>query len=773
MEVTQNESSKEDPLLCCRACLSTDGKLFNIHENKLADAFAHITGTPVVKDKLPQHLCSYCGTQLRKCASFRDMCLRTQQCLTAESLKEKLDLGGIRQISRPSNLFLDLTISEVETAEYTDITPADNIKEEPNIITKEPNMANFNKPNINIAGVITKTGTKTQFENQKHVLNIPADKLKYIQKRVRNIENTIRKKMQKAEDDENNASITETKNVRKIENTIMIKTNENDENDAITETKIKMEIEIEEDTSYRVFGEEIKKEFEIEGDHGEVYCDSVKIKTPLKRRKEMKKNLEVKRKKKDVKTPCKSKTKQKRVASKRVKRKIRNAKNNYMPEFDFAKFERDNAVKIVTLSKEEQLEEIAARKKSQNYLESQYKCETCGKAFNAEAAYNNHLLRHDPIEGELACEICSVRYKRQFQVQRHQDVHRLKIVCNECEYVSRTRWQAVRHHEMHAGKTYQCQHCGKTYAKMTTYLSHIRIVHPAQCAACDVCGETFVGEHGLRAHKKRSHAKKPQQFKCTTCSANFHSLEALNRHTDTAGEHRDLRPCEQCGENCASEDKLQEHVKETHPKETCLCDECDMTFPDAKAFQVHNRRKHLNERPKAGRGEYARKYYARRRAALRASSAPSSAPASATARHAPVTLFVCEQCGRVLQNSTLLRQHQEQHQAVRTFACNLCPKSFAVKTTLEKHLRTHTGEKPFQCSKCPLAFTAKGNLKRHYKVAHEGIRENVPCTICGRHLSTKSALALHVSTVHYGQPAPKRNRSKLKRSVNNMEESCS
>ncbi|XP_061727285.1 zinc finger protein 652-B-like [Cydia pomonella] len=479
MEVTKNESSKEDPLLCCRACLSTDRRLFNIHENKLADVFAHITGTLVIKDKLPQHLCSYCGVQLRKCASFRDMCLRTQQILTIEPHKEELESDGIRKISRPSNLFLDLTITKVDTVECIDITSPENIKKEPNI-TKE-----INKPNINIAGVIKKTGSKTQFENQKRVLNVTADKLKYIQKRVRNIENTIKKKMEKSNEDSN------------------------DENDAsITETKIKMEIEITEDTNYSVFNEEVKKELEVEHNNEEADGVSDVNNVPLKRRKEMKKNLEVKKKRIDVKTLCKSKTKQKRaVTSKRVKRKIRNPENNYMPEFDFAKFERENKVTILTLSKEEQLEEIAARKKSENYLESQFKCETCGKGFNAEAAYNNHLMRHDPIEGELACEICAVRYKRPFQVQRHQDVHRLKFLCNECDFVSRTRCQAMSHHDMHAGKKFECQHCLKVFAKMTTYLSHIRVLHPAQCAACDVCGDTFVGEKGLRAHKKRAHAK--------------------------------------------------------------------------------------------------------------------------------------------------------------------------------------------------------------------------------------------------------------------------
>ncbi|XP_063545028.1 zinc finger protein 497-like [Cydia strobilella] len=701
MDVTQTESTNEDPLLWCRACLSTDGRLFNIHEYKLADAFARITGTTVSKD-MPQHLCGYCGMLLRKCESFRAMCLHTQQYLFTE-LKDKLDLEDIRKINT-CNQFLNLTLTDVKTIECIDIHQED-IKQEPISI-------------VDIDGIIKKTDTRTEFANEKHVRNIPANKLTYIKNRVRKIENAIKKKKEITIDDDND--------------------------DIITDTKIKMEID---DSN----SDDIKKELDIDDD--EDASDVNIVKKPMKRQQEKNKKTVLKKNKLEMKNIKSKDTKVREVKKKKVKRKMRNPENNYMPEFDFAKFESAHAVKIITLSKEEQLEEIAARKKSQNYLESRFRCDTCGKGFNAEPAFNNHLARHSPNEGEFACEICAVRYKKKYRWQVHQDVHRLKFVCNECNYVSRDRGQAKRHYDMHAGKTYKCEHCEKSFNKMTSYLTHIRVVHPAQCAACDVCGETFVGENGLRMHKNRAHAEKSQQFKCTTCSANFDSLEALNRHMDTAGEHTDLRPCEQCGENCASEEALQEHVTETHPKETYRCEECDMTFPDATALSVHTKRKHLNQRPSAAADRlYNRKVAARRRAALR------GAP--------PRGQVVCEQCGQIMPNATLLRYHQRRHDGVKPFACSQCPKTFYYKTSLDVHILTHTGERPFQCPECPLAFVLKGHLKRHHKTAHQGIRDNIPCSICGRVFSTKSALTTHVNSVHHGQPWPKRDRSKRKTKTN-------
>ncbi|XP_063392123.1 zinc finger protein 354A-like isoform X2 [Cydia fagiglandana] len=147
--------------------------------------------------------------------------------------------------------------------------------------------------------------------------------------------------------------------------------------------------------------------------------------------------------------------------------------------------------------------------------------------------------------------------------------------------------------------------------------------------ACDMCSETFIGQVGLKMHKARMHAEK---IKCTICSAKFVSIAALNRHTDTAGEHGALRPCEQCGENCASEQALQEHVKDTHPTESHRCEECGMTFPTLSAYDVHHRRKHLNQRySDAGRQRHT------------------------TRKKYPQThkqgQFVCETCGKLMQVS--------------------------------------------------------------------------------------------------------------------------
>ncbi|XP_063545029.1 putative zinc finger protein 66 [Cydia strobilella] len=677
MDMIQDLSRSHESLLCCRACLVTDTRLYNIHEYRLAEAFYRISGAFVYKDG-PQHLCTFCSAALLRCETFRSKCVRAQLCLNSKQHQGELDTDYIRTIDRASHKLLpNLTVNPVQTIECIDVKPPEDIKNEPDID-------------------ITDDSKKTDFKIE---VEVNEDKLEQV--------------FVVTDIDDNDTNKRKRKGSKK---------------------KIKTEIDVDFDDG----ADDGVDSVDIDDDNDDISLEN--IAKSLKKGKVKAKAKKVVKKKKDKPVKVKQ-VKEKPVKELKIKR--RNPANGYLPEFAMAAFENMYSVHVVTLSKEDQLEEIAMRKESANYQESAFQCEDCGKGFVAEEAYNNHRTRHSPSAGNFPCEICKVRFTKQSIRHTHQDMHRLKFFCKECSFVSRTRHQAKQHHEMHVGKTFECQHCGKSFSKSSTYLSHVRLAHPALNVACDECGETFVGQMGLKMHKKRMHAKsvKPEQYKCETCSATFLSVSALNTHTDTAGEHTDLRPCEQCGENCASEDALHKHVGEMHPAETHRCEECNATFASAAAYDLHHRRKHLNQRySDAGRQR------------------------NTTRKKYPQThkqgQFVCETCGKLMQNATALRTHQRSHLDIKPFACNECSKSFTLKTSLQWHMRSHTGEKPYQCPECPLAFSLKGNLDRHHKTAHLGMRQSVPCPICGRIFTTNSCVRVHIKTVHHGQPGPKRDRRK-------------
>ncbi|XP_048002613.1 zinc finger protein 37-like isoform X2 [Leguminivora glycinivorella] len=912
MDGTQNKK----PLLCCRACLSAGGKLFNIHEYKLTDAFTHITGITVDKERLPQHLCVYCSTQLLKSVSFRDMCWRTQQHLNLDA-EEKLTLENVRKINS-SNQYLDLTLTEIQTIECMDVpstdtaiefidtpptdatthfiettidsvdTPADttidgndstdidlplnDIDPEGVNVTLEPNfdftnvddtlkkyktviktnnrsgldiepmyfpllgtgLGHSSNSNTNVETVgdddVNKTEPIMIYENINPVLNVTNEEfrksslkpgqadsnIKRTDTKIKNNRNQKNKKdnsdvkikenkKQKSKEDNSDTKIKENRKQKSKKDNSDTKIKENKKqkiiklarnvkhvgvDGIIKKSDLKVEYENQKQVlniskdklqyikdRMRTIGASIKKKMQKEIGENSANKD---IKISIETKKEVEVDgvsdvniirMPIKMKVDNLKENALKKRidmKMMMMRCRKIRKKMRRVPlNNYLPWFDYAQFEKDFEVKIMILNKEEQLQEIVARKSSRNYLESPFRCESCGKGFNAEAAFNNHTNRHSPSVGAFPCEICALRFRSNGLRHSHEDTHKLKFTCSLCGFVTRMRYMARNHHAMHKGETFPCRHCGKTFLKPTSCLTHMRLAHPTLNVSCNQCGETFVGDFGLRLHQNKAHGKKRQEFKCHTCSANFLNEEALKRHTESAGEHndKDLRPCEQCGENCASETQLQEHVEKAHPKETYRCDECDISFIDTPALETHIQRNHIGKgyapSDRRRRAEDRKHLYLWRKKHVPEKPTTPNNPNKPTIPTNKPQAVVCDQCGRFMKSQTVFRHHiLRDHQNVKPYACNECPMKFFNKGNLQIHLRKHTGERPFQCPDCPLAFSFKANLYRHQKTAHLGIRDSFPCAICDRTYTTKASLTTHVNTVHCGRPWPRRDRSK-------------
>ncbi|PZC75231.1 hypothetical protein B5X24_HaOG206538 [Helicoverpa armigera] len=93
-------------------------------------------------------------------------------------------------------------------------------------------------------------------------------------------------------------------------------------------------------------------------------------------------------------------------------------------------------ITVVTLSLEEQLEEINKRKQSSNYLNCPYQCHLCYKGFNKTLTWKHHLSKHSPNAGDIECNICKYRFKTKRNLQRHALNHGKKYLCNLCSYNS-------------------------------------------------------------------------------------------------------------------------------------------------------------------------------------------------------------------------------------------------------------------------------------------------------------------------------------------------
>lgn len=293
-----------------------------------------------------------------------------------------------------------------------------------------------------------------------------------------------------------------------------------------------------------------------------------------------------------------------------VKKKLRKRKNKDL-KLD---------AREILLSKEEQLEELVARAKSLNYLNSPLKCEYCYKGFIDANAFNNHMEKHDERSGAHECDVCRMRYRSARLLRMHaSSAHARLYRCNRCAHASHTKNQAREHEKWHGGHTYECQLCSQKFSKSTSYLTHMRKSHPTEFV-CNICGKSCIGRHGLLMHKSKTHRRDaecraadgaPSDRFCSECNVQFLSVDAWKRHILTSVKHslhNESNPqCLICGEQFTSGTLLSGHMRE-HEKTLrqttqmsppavklieLACEQCGAKFVNRSKLHTHVKRIHL------------------------------------------------------------------------------------------------------------------------------------------------------------------------------------
>ncbi|XP_073672809.1 GDNF-inducible zinc finger protein 1 [Garra rufa] len=112
--------------------------------------------------------------------------------------------------------------------------------------------------------------------------------------------------------------------------------------------------------------------------------------------------------------------------------------------------------------------------------------------------------------------------------------------------------------------------------------------------------------------------------------------------------------------------------------------------------------------------------------------------------------YRCEKCSRSFYYEKSYLKHLKVNHGVQmdtTFRCDICQQTFANRCNLKIHQRhVHNDERLFPCEVCNKTFKRKKDVTRHRRQVHEGGTDRHFCHICGKSLSSKTALTLHERT---------------------------
>ena len=361
----------------------------------------------------------------------------------------------------------------------------------------------------------------------------------------------------------------------------------------------------------------------------------------------------------------------------------------------------------------------------------------------------------------VKCETCCTVFKSILDCDAHSCVPKDKVVVDE---------------QPAPDLPHKCDQCDKQYLNKGSLRRHVRDEHENEDGKfqskvrgtgnfCVICNTQFDQSYLLKLHMKKAHnvatnqlpgTKAKPKLKCKFCDKVYFRKESVRRHIRDSHEdkqppkeNKGTFPCDQCDKTYDLKGKLRRHIRIVHEAvQAGYCDSCDGAF--FRDITRHMIVSHTNQKPiecPDCHKTIGKNYSLQRHLKQCQGLAQNQGPK------------LCDICGTECENQIELRKHKKKVHLVKSLKrsriiekvpCPHCGKSLAGKTALNLHIRTiHEKRRDFMCNECGKCFTQSVALQTHIKGVHSAEkRAGYACPKCDKVWTSERGRQLHMEKTH-------------------------